>query len=333
MTLLPDTYGRQLDGLGAGISSLSKICIVGPSTHPAADVDYTFAAVDISSSEVDFSGNCGNMSSAIGPFAYNHGLVARANQPSMTVRIHNTNTYKIIHSTFQVTDDRREAATSGGCTIAGVSGTGAGIKLSFLDPAGSKTGASLPTGNAVDDLLGIEVSLVDAANPCIFVRAGDVGALGAELPDQISDDTLLLRRLEELRRLGAHAMDMCAQPQDAPRTVPKIAMVSRPTKHSVLGGDDLAQNEVDIVVRVISDRQPHRAIPLTAALCTAVAATIRGSIVDAMLGRKRVKDGLLTIGHPSGGIQVGVEMDGSGHVQAVNVVRTARPLMEGVVYY
>lgn len=273
------------------------------------------------------------MSSAIGPFAYNHGLVPPASQPNVTVRIHNTNTNKIIHSTFPVTRDRKEAVTGGECAIAGVPGPGAEIKISFLDPAGSKTGALLPTGNAVDQLDGIEASCIDAANPCIFIRAADLGMTGIELPDEISNNLRLLQRLEELRRLAAHSMGMCQQPQNAPRAVPKIAVVSKPAPHKILSCEDLGPDDIDIVARVMSDRQPHQAIPLTAALCTGIAATVKGSVVEALLGPEMVKDGVLTIGHPSGAIEVGAQKDGNGDVKVANVFRTARPVMEGVVYY
>lgn len=328
-----DRYRRQIDGLGAGISSLSKICIVSPSTHPLADIDYTFAAVGITSSDVDLSGNCGNMLSAIGPYAYNHSLVPPTLESKATVRIHNTNTSKIIHSTFPVTKDRKEAATGGGCSIAGAPGTGAEINLSFQDPAGSKTGALLPSGSATDKLDGIEASCMDAANPCIFVKAADLGVDGTELPDEISGNHLLLQRLENLRRLGAQAMGMCNDLQDAPRIVPKIATVSKPATHKVVGGEDLEQDNVDIVARVMSDRQPHPAIPLTAALCLAVAATVKGSVVQTLVGLKKAKDGVLTIGHPSGAIEVRAEKDKAGNVPNASVSRTARPLMEEVVYY
>lgn len=331
--MLLDKYGRQVDGLGAGISTLSKVCIVSPTTHPSADVDYTFAAVGISSSDVEFFANCGNMSAAIGPFAYNHGLASRTNEPSVTVRIHNTNTNKIIHSTFLVTDDRMEAATSGECAIAGVPSTGAEIKLVFLDPAGSKTGALLPTGNVVDTFDGIEASCVDAANPCVFVRAADVGVAGIELPEEMLGNLSLLDRLEEIRCAGARAMGMCQDMNRAPRSVPKIVIVGKSLDHRVFGGGKLARDEVDLVARVMADRQPHRAIPLTAALCTVLAATVKGSVVEGLLGERKVDDSVLTIGHPSGAIRVGVEKDHAGKVQAANVYRTARPLMEGTVYY
>ena len=348
---MADKYRRQIDGLGAGVSTLSKVCIVSPSSHPAADVDYTFAAIGISTSSVDFSGNCGNISAAIGPFAYNHGLVPRATHPNVTIRIHNTNTGKIIHSTFPVTEDRKEAATAGDCAIAGVPGSGAAIKLSFLNPAGSRTGSLLPTGNAIDKLDGTPASCIDAANPCVFVRATDLGLTGPELPDDMSNNNnrpLLLQRLEELRRLAAHAMGLCQRPQDAAGHVPKIAILSRqnlPVRHQQASRGEIPEPndvdididiDIDIVARVMSDRRPHHTIPLTVALCIGVAATVKGTLVQGLLAPRFARDdGMLTIGHPSGAVEVMVERDEKeeGGVRAVDVLRTARPLMEGVVYY
>src|SRR6185503_1183493 len=162
----PDPYGRQLDGMGGGISSLSKVCVLAPSTRDDADVDYTFAQVQIKEAAVDYRGNCGNMSSAVGPFAVDEGIV-RPNGDTAIVRIFNTNTQKIIRSTFPLDDGR--AATDGDLTIPGVAGTGAPVRLDFLAPGGATTGRLLPTGHAIDRLdvpgLGpIEVSMVDAAN-------------------------------------------------------------------------------------------------------------------------------------------------------------------------
>ena len=273
------------------------------------------------------------MASAIGPYSYNHGLVPRATERNTTVRIHNTNTNKIMHSTFPITDDGREAATSGDCAIPGVPGTGAEITLSFLDPSRSKTGKLRPTGNVVDKLDGTEVSCIDVANPCVFVRALDVGVNGTELPKDMLENAPLLYRLEHLRRLGAEAMGLCDTLGRSQRALPKIAVVSRPAKHKVLSGEYLEAHEVDLVARVMSDRQPHRAIPLTVALCVAAAATVKGSVVEAMLGPKRANEGVLTIGHPSGAIQVATEIGSDGLVRVARVVRTSRPIMEGMVYF
>lgn len=345
MTIPTDQHHRQIDGLGSGISSLSKVCIVSPSTRSSADIDYTFAAVGITSSEVDFSGNCGNMLSAIGPFAYNQGLVPRSNKPTTTIRIYNTNTNKLIHSTFTLTADRHQAATTGKYPISGVPTPGSQINLSFLHPSGSKTGTLLPTGNPIDTLSGIHASCIDAATPCIFIRAADIGLSGSELPNDpvLSTGSPILSRLEELRRLGAKAMGITSEETgEVPSAVPKIAVVSTPIAQTVLGDGaeskhDLRGEGLDIVVRVLSHRRPHAAIPLTVAVCTAVAATVKESVVYALLRPRSVervkKERVVRIAHPSGVIEVRVEAEGEGNVREVSVQRTARLIMEGRVYY
>jgi 2-methylaconitate cis-trans-isomerase PrpF len=158
----PDPYGRQLDGMGGGVSSLSKVCIVGPPTRPDADVDYTFAQVQVREARVDFSGNCGNMSSAIGPFAVDEGLV-KAGDGEATVRIHNTNTGKIIRSTFQVAEGR--SVDEGDLIIPGVSGSGAPIRLDFIDPGGASTGKLMPTGRATDTIEVEGMGLIEVRLP------------------------------------------------------------------------------------------------------------------------------------------------------------------------
>ena len=183
----PDPNGRQLDGMGGGVSSLSKVCILAPSDREDADIDYTFAQVQIREAAVDYRGNCGNMSSAVGPFAVDEGIV-RPNGDTAIVRIFNTNTRKLIRSTFPLQDGH--AATEGDLAIPGVAGTGAPVRLDFLTPGGATTGKLLPTGAPLDRLdvpgLGpIEVSMVDAANACVFVRARDLGLTGRELPDEL----------------------------------------------------------------------------------------------------------------------------------------------------
>src|SRR5215475_522782 len=198
----PDPNMRQLDGMGGGVSSLSKVCVIGPPTHPDADVDYTFAQVLIDKARVDYTGNCGNMSSAIGPFAVDEGLVPKPRTGEAVVRIHNTNTRKIIVSRFGM--DGEEAAVAGDMAIDGVAGTGAPIRLEFIEPGGAKTGKLLPTGKAVDQLklpdgVHVTASLIDAANPCVFVPADAVGATATEQPAEIDNRQELKGKLEALR--------------------------------------------------------------------------------------------------------------------------------------
>src|SRR5690606_22923655 len=193
----PDPYGRQLDGMGGGISSLSKAVIVGPPTRPDCDVDYTFAQVSVDRPVVDWAGNCGNLSSAVGPFAVDEGLVPAGDGEAL-VRIHQVNTRKVIHARFPVAGGR--AVATGGFAIAGVSGTGARIRLDFLDPGGAATGRLLPTGNAVDvlDVPGfgsVAVTMIDAANPVALVAAADLGLSGTELPDAIEARTDVMAAL------------------------------------------------------------------------------------------------------------------------------------------
>src|SRR5688500_19513057 len=197
----PDPYGRQLDGMGGGISSLSKVCVVGPSSRPDADIDYTFAQVQVKDAKVDYSGNCGNMSSAMGPFAVDEGIVAASGEEAL-VRVHNTNTKKVIWSRFALDDGA--AAVDGDLAIPGVAGTGSPVKLEFREPGGATTGKLLPTGRAADVLEvpgygKFNVSLVDAANACCFVRADELGISGTEMPEAIDRDAALLEKLSAIR--------------------------------------------------------------------------------------------------------------------------------------
>lgn len=337
----PDPNGRQLDGMGGGVSSLSKVCIVGPPSRPDADVDYTFAQVSVKDGSVDYSGNCGNMSSAIGPFAVDEKLVPVPAGVEGVVRIHNTNTRKIIVSRFPVRDGK--ACVEGSMLLDGVAGAGAAIRLDFEDPGGAKTGRLLPTGNAIDVLdipgLGsVTVSMVDAANPCVFVRAADLDARGTESPDAIEANALLLDRLEAIRRRASVAMGIASTVDTAGAipSVPKVALVAAPAASTLLSGRILQAGEADILVRMISVGQPHRAVPLTGALCLAIACRIPGSVPHSLLSRSAREEGDIRIGHPSGTTIVAAEvLHGGGETIARHgtVYRTARRLFQGEVLY
>ncbi|KAH7409506.1 PrpF protein [Cadophora sp. MPI-SDFR-AT-0126] len=329
----PDPNGRQLDGLGGGLSSLSKVCVVGISSHADADVDYTFAALGIKNEDVDFSSNCGNMTSAIGPFAIDSGLVEppAGGDGEAIVRIHNTNTRKIIHAKFPVVEG--EAAAYGEFAIDGVSGTAAKIELAFINPAGAKTGKLLPTGNVVDSLDGVDVTCIDAGNPCVFIQASDIGVDGTMLPDDIDIHPTLLARLDSIRRQASVAMGISKDLESTPSSIPKIAMVSPPTSHKLLSGESIQGETVDLVVRALSVGQPHRAVPITVAMAVAAAANLEGSTANRNVGRERVDGDGITLGHPSGKILVGAKFDEEGSLTDATVFRTSRRLMEGVVYW
>ncbi len=326
----PDPYGRQLDGMGGGISSLSKAVIIGPPTRPDCDVDYTFAQVAVDRPVVDWASNCGNLSSAVGPFAVDEGLVPVAGAEAL-VRIHQVNTAKVIHARFPVSGGR--ALVTGDFAIAGVAGTGARIRLDFLDPGGAGTGRLLPTGNARDhlDVPGfgpVAVSMIDAANPVVFLAAGSLGLAGSEAPDAIEARPDVMAALDSLRRQAAVAMGMAARPQDAALSVPKVAMLAGPADFVTLDGSTVAAAAHDIAVRMISMERAHRAVPLTGAMGLGVAARLPGTVAHALARHDGGDE--VRVANPSGVLSVGAEVAG-GEAKSALVFRTARRLMQGEV--
>lgn len=337
----PDPSLRQLDGMGGGVSSLSKVCVIGPPSHPDADVDYTFAQILIDTPRVDYGTNCGNMSSAIGPFAVDEGIVPRPETKDAVVRIHNTNTKKIIISRFGMDGDA--AAVDGEMTIDGVAGTGAPVRLEFMAPGGARTGRLLPTGKPIDllDVPGvgrIPASMVDAANPFVMVAAETVGATATEKPAEIETNKALMQKLEAIRRTASIVMGIAPNAESAANmSAPFIAFIAPPTATTTLSGRTLAPADMDLLVRVISSGQPHRATPLTGAMCFAVATRVRGTLA-AEMARGLAKDASqIRIGHPSGLITVDARVvagaDGEAHADYAAVYRTQRRLFEGRVLY
>ncbi len=334
----PDPNGRQLNGMGGGISSLSKICVIGPPTRKDADIDYSFFQIGVTDETVDTSGNCGNMSSAMGPFAIDEGLVpAPPDGGEAVVRIHNTNTDKIIVGRFQT--EGGKARVSGDFALDGVSGTGAPIRLEFLDPGGAGTGRLLPTGQSLDILevpgLGpVEASMVDAANPCVFVAAESIGRTGTELPDALEADAECLAILEKIRRAASLAMGIADTEDEAGRipSIPKVAMIFAPTDCSTLSGARQSAADYEIGIRMISIGRPHRAVPLTGGICLAVATRIPGSLPNRLA---RPSEAEIRVGHPSGTLSldadVTVSPDGTIHAKHGAVYRTARRMFEGHV--
>ncbi len=326
---------RQIDGLGGADPLTSKLAIIGPSTHPDADIDYTFAQVSIDQPVVDYAGNCGNISAGVGPFAIDEGFVA-ALEPVTSVRIHNTNSGKILIAEVEVVDGR--AKVSGDCKIAGVPGTGSKIMLNFAGTAGSSTGKLLPTGNVVDQINtpsgSIEASIVDCANPMVFVRAEDVGITGIESPQEIDANEELLARLEEIRaevavRIGM-ADDSASATAKSP-AFPMIAMVSKAREYKdFTTGNPINQEDVSFVSRLMFMQVLHKTYAGTGTVCTGAAAKIPGTIVNEMTAEDdSVK--LVRIGHPAGVIAIEAKVT-EGKVERAAFARTARRMMEGYVF-
>ena len=344
--VLLDAFGspdiRQINGLGGATSQTSKAAIIGPPSRPDADVDYTFAQVSIPAPLVDWGGNCGNISSAVGPFAIDQGLV-RAVEPFTTVRIHNTNTGKIIRAHVPVAGGR--AVVEGDYEIPGVPGSGARIQLDFVDPAGSATGRLLPTGHPIDSLaLGagrtIEASIVDAGNPVVFVRAADLGLAGSELPPAIEARADVTDLLEAVRSAVAEMIGIVPDRGLATSRspgLPKVGFVAAPMAYRTSGGSELPASSMDLCGRMMSMQTAHRSYMVTGAIATAAAAWIEGTVVQAVArpSADRPDGDALRIGHPYGVMDAIVQpsrADGDRPIEAVGVGRTARHLLDGQVW-
>lgn len=325
----PDPNGRQLDGMGGGLSSLSKVVVVSPSARDGAAVDYLFGQVSVDRPAVDYQGNCGNLTAAVGPFAVDEGLVSAADGEAVLL-LRNLNLNRTIEARFPVRDGR--AVVEGRAVLDGIAGRGAPVALRFEDPGGAVTGRLLPTGRCRDslDVPGtgpIEASLIDAATAIVCVRAEAVGADGTEPPAAIEANEALMRRLEAVRRVAAVAMGIAPASQD----VPKVGFVAPPADATVLSGDRLPAAAVDLCARMMSMGRPHRAVPLTAAMALATAARLPGTVA-ADVARPGAR-GRLRIGHPSGVVDVAADFAPSPtpRLARIAVERTARRLMEGRV--
>jgi 2-methylaconitate isomerase len=341
----PDPYGRQLDGMGGGTSSLSKAAIIAPPTRPDADVDYTFAQIAVDAPVVDYGANCGNLSAAVGPFAVDEGICRRPDGEAL-VRIHNTNTGKVIEARFPVRGGR--SLVDGDLRIPGVPGTGAPVRLDFLQPAGSRTSGLLPSGHPVDEvpLPGgdcVRASLVDAANPLILVAAADLGLSGVEQPEKLDADAGAMSRLDQIRRAGGVLMGLGETADQVPLANPKIAVLSRPAPFRTLAGELLPAASHDLAVRMVSMGRIHRAVTVTGALCLGVASQVRGTIAYGLAttpagsvgpAEPAARAGPLRLGNPSGVVLVDAvmrERDGLPYPVSAALLRTARRLMQGQV--
>jgi 2-methylaconitate cis-trans-isomerase PrpF len=337
---------RQIDGMGGANTSTSKVAIIKKSDREDADVDYTFGQVDVLAPIVGKTMNCGNISSAVGPYAIDEGLV-EAVEPITSVRVFNTNTQKIIVEEVQVKDGR--AVTEGDFAIDGVPGTGARVLLKFVEPQGAASGKLLPTGNAKDaiEIEGklYEYSFVDAANPVIFVHPEDFGVKGTEIPsafNALPNCDEICRILEIIRGTGAITLGFAKDLEDArvnSQTLPKIAFVTSAVDYTAGSGKAIEASQIDLVGRLFSlNMKMIDAYMGTGAICTVTAANTPGTIVNEIVREKQGKDQIehIKIGHPWGIMDAYADLeiheDGTHTVLSGNLDRTARRIMEGYVY-
>lgn len=334
----PDPFGRQIDGVGGATSSTSKVVLVSRSARSDCDVDYLFGAVAIDAPLIDYSGSCGNLVAAVGPFAIEEGLV-EPREGTTLVRIWQANTGKRILAHVPVRGG--EPVVDGECRMDGVPFAGAEIRVEFLDPGGASAGALLPTGRARDLLevpgVGrIEATLLDAGNPTVFVRAADLGLTATELPAAVDGDAALLARLEAIRAAGAVAMGLAASAEAATRerpATPKIAFVAPPRSYVSSAGVTMSAVDIDISARILSMGRLHHAFTGTGSVALAAAAALPGTI-PAEVARAVPAGTPLAIGHTSGRLEVGAVVacvEGAWRVEKAVMRRTARRLMSGAV--
>ena len=339
----PDPYGKQIDGMGAATSSTSKTVILSRSTRPGHDVDYLFGQVSIDAPFVDWSGNCGNLSAAVGPFAIAHGLVDPSRVPRdgvATVRVWQANIGKTIVAHVPMTGG--EVQETGDFELDGVTFPAAEVQLEFLDPAAEEEGAGgamFPTGRLVDDLevpgLGtLKATMINAGIPTIFVDAASVGCTGTELQERINGDPKALAMFETLRAHGALRMGLISKLEEAARRqhTPKVAFVAPPKDYVASSGRPVAASDVDLLVRALSMGKLHHAMMGTAAVAIGTAAAIPGTLVNLAAGGG--PRGSVRFGHPSGTLRVGAEAvqeGGEWVVKKAIMSRSARVLMEGWV--
>ncbi|MEQ4576227.1 MAG: 2-methylaconitate cis-trans isomerase PrpF [Gammaproteobacteria bacterium] len=338
----PDPYGKQIDGMGGATSSTSKTVIVSKSERPGHDVDYLFGQVSIDSAFVDWSGNCGNLSAAVGPFAIANGLLDPARVPregTCTVRIWQANIGKTIVAHVPVRDG--QVQETGDFELDGVTFPAAEVPLEFLDPAdeGEEGGAMFPTGNVVDELdvpgVGrLRATLINAGIPTIFVDAADLGYGGSELQEAINTDARALAMFETIRAHGAVRMGLIRDVAEAAtrQHTPKVAFVAPPEGYVASSGKKVEAGDIDLRVRAMSMGKLHHAMMGTAAVAIGTAAAIPGTLVNLAAGGG--ERGAVRFGHPSGTLRVGAEarqVDGQWRVTKAIMSRSARVLMEGWV--
>lgn len=339
----PDPYAKHIDGMGGATSSTSKCVILSKSTRPDHDVDYLFGQISIDKPFVDWSGNCGNLTTAVGPFAIAQGIVDKSRIPQngkMTVRIWQVNIGKTIVAHVPIVNG--EVQELGDFEMDGVTFPAAEVQLEFIDPAAEDPdsgGALFPTGNLVDELdvpgVGtLKATMTTAGIPTIFVNAADIGCTGTELQEDVNSDPAKLALFEKIRTAGALKMGLIKSAEEAQKRqhTPKIAFVASPQQYKASSGKVVNASDIDVCVRALSMGKLHHAMMGTASVAIAVAACIPGTLVNIAAGggaRKEVR-----FGHPSGVTLVGAEasqVNGEWAVKKAVMSRSARVLMEGLV--
>lgn len=339
----PDPYGKQIDGMGGATSSTSKTVILSKSSQPDHDVDYLFGQVSIDQAFVDWSGNCGNLSAAVGPFAISHGLVDASRVPRdgiAVVRIWQANISKTIIAHVPMTNGAVQE--TGDFELDGVTFPAAEVQLEFMDPAADEEGAGgamFPTGQLVDDLdvpgVGVlKATMINAGIPTVFVNADAIGYTGTELQEAINGDPKALAMFETIRAHGALRMGLIKSLDEAAsrQHTPKVAFVAKPASYQASSGKQIEAGSIDLLVRALSMGKLHHAMMGTAAVAIGTAAAIPGTLVNTAAGgsaREAVR-----FGHPSGTLRVGAqatEVEGEWRVTKAIMSRSARVLMEGWV--
>ena len=335
----PDAYQKQIDGMGGATSSTSKTVIVSKSTQPRHDVDYLFGQVAIDKAFVDWSGNCGNLSAAVGPFAIHAGLVDSDKIPKngvVEVRIWQVNIRKTIVAHVPIIDGMVQEM--GDFELDGVTFPAAEIQVDFMKPADGE-GSMFPTGNLIDDLnvpgmRRFNATMINAGIPTIFIDAAELGYVGTELQEDINNDQVALEKFETIRAHGAMQMGLISSIEEATsrQHTPKIAFVSQPKAYTSSSGKPIDSKDIDVLVRALSMGKLHHAMMGTAAVAIAAAASVPGTIVNLAAGGGKKES--VTFGHPSGTLKVGAtasQIDGNWLVEKATMSRSARIIMEGFV--
>lgn len=331
---------RQVDGIGGATSTTSKLMIVSPSSRPTVDIEYTFGQVGVKEAIIDYGGNCGNMTTAIGPFAYDEGMLEVPGKPTPTeepyrlsLTLFNTNTGTRLTQTFPV--NGRRALTEGSFSIHGVPGTGARVDTTFHNPSGAKTDMLFPLGDPITTLETstgmVEATVLDVTTPVVFVRAEALGLTGTEHPDDIDSESALLERIEEIRSVACSRLGIVENATQATHDspgFPKLAFVTEPQTYET-DTDRVKATEIDLTARIMSMQYLHPIYAVTGASCTAAAARLSGTIPN-QLATDTTEE--VAIGHPQGIMTVSVDVEDET-VNAVTVSRTQRRLMEGNAFY